>query len=161
MTFLIQELIPKLFNMVDKIDGELSPTESEKNASEIIRSIFLDLETLGYSRQKPFVIGEVEERMIKYANEHDIQLGSTEVYMSSHSLAHSEREHKVTIGKAVPKEDIIAFPVTRHNMEMSYDGAAFIFTDGKAKYVLHPNYAIKIDRKKVKKVVFITATLIG
>jgi len=46
-------------------------------------------------------------------------------------------------------------------MDMVYDGDAFIFTDGKAKYVIHPNYAIRIDRKREKRVVFITATQIG
>lgn len=138
----------------------MSPTDAEKNASEIIRGIFADIEKCGFSRQRPFIIGAVEDRMKKYAADNNIELGSSDVYMSSHSLSHSEREHKVNIGKAVPKEDIIAFPMTRHNMEMSFDGDAFIFTDGKAKYVIHPNYAIKIDRKREKKVVFITATLI-
>lgn len=137
------------------------PTDAEKNASEIISNIFADIEKCGYSRQKPFIIGAVEDRMKKYAEENNIELGSSDVYMSSHSLSHSEREHKVSIGKAVPKEEIIAFPMTRHNMDMSYDGNAFIFTDGKAKFVIHPNYSIKIDRKRVKKVVFITATQVG
>lgn len=136
------------------------PSDAEKNASEIIRKIFADIEKYGYSRQKPFIIGTVEDRMKKYAEENNIELGSFDVYMSSHSLSHSEREHKVSIGKAVPKEDIIAFPMTRHKMDMVYDGDAFIFTDGKAKYVIHPNYAIRIDRKREKRVVFITATQI-
>ncbi|MBQ6083137.1 MAG: hypothetical protein IJK92_02115 [Bacteroidales bacterium] len=119
------------------------PTEVEQNASEIIRGIFADIEKFGYSRQKPFIIGAVEDRMKKYAEENNIELGSSDVYMSS---------HKVKIGKAVPKEDIIAFPMTRHNMDMSFDGDTFIFTDGKAKYVIQPNYAIKIERKREKKV---------
>ena len=146
---------------MEKNNGVFSPTEDEKNASEMIRNIFADIEKYGYSRQPPFVIGAVEERMKKYAYENDIELGSSDIYMSSHSLSHSEREHKIVIGKAVPKEDLIAFPVTRHTMEMSFDGEAFIFTDGRAKFVIHPNYAIKIDGKREKKVVFITATQLG
>ena len=146
---------------MEKNNEVLSPVDAEMQASEIIRNIFADIEKYGYSQQKPFIIGAVEERMKKYADENDIELGSSDIYMSSHSLAHAEREHKISIGKAVSKEDIIAFPMTRHNMDMSFDGDAFIFTDGKAKYVVHPNYAIKIDRKREKKVVFITATLIN
>ena len=115
-------------------------TDVEKNASEIIRNIFADIEKYGYSQQPPFIIGAVEDRMKKYADENDIELGSSDIYMSSHSLAHAEREHKINIGKAVSKEDIIAFPMTRHNMDMSFDGDAFIFTDGRAKFVIHPNY---------------------
>lgn len=143
------------------MDGLFLGPDSEKNASEIIRSIFEDIEKCGYSRQPPFIIGAVEDRMKKYAEENNIELGSSDVYMSSHSLSHAQRDHKVNIGKAVPKEDVIAFPMTRHNMEMNFDGEAFIFTDGKAKYVIHPNYAIKIDRKRGKRVVFVTATKIG
>lgn len=74
-------------------------TDVEKNASRIIRNIFADIERYGYSQQKPFIIGAVEERMKKYAYENNIELGSSDVYMSSHSLSHSEREHKVIIGK--------------------------------------------------------------
>ena len=133
----------------------------EISASETIRNVFADIEKYGFSRQKPFIIGAVEERMRQYALENNIELGSSDVYMSSRSLSHSEREHKVNIGKAVEKEEIIAFPMTRHDMDMSYDGEAFIFTNGKAKFVIHPNYEIKIDRKKTKKVVFITATQLG
>ena len=133
----------------------------EISASETIRNVFADIEKYGFSRQKPFIIGAVEERMRQYALENNIELGSSDVYMSSRSLSHSEREHKVNIGKAVEKEEIIAFPMTRHDMDMSYDGEAFIFANGKAKFVIHPNYEIKIDRKKTKKVVFITATQLG
>ena len=133
----------------------------EISASETIRNVFADIEKYGFSRQKPFIIGAVEERMRQYAEDNNIELGSSDVYMSSRSLSHSEREHKVNIGKAVEKEEIIAFPMTRHDMDMSYDGEAFIFTNGKAKFVIHPNYEIKIDRKKTKKVVFITATQLG
>ena len=39
------------------------PTDAEKNASEIISNIFADIEKCGYSRQKPFIIGAVEDRM--------------------------------------------------------------------------------------------------
>ena len=133
----------------------------EISASETIRNVFADIEKYGFSRQKPFIIGAVEERMRQYALENNIELGSSDVYMSSRSLSHSEREHKVNIGKAVEKEEIIAFPMTRHDMDMSYDGEAFIFTNGKAKFVIHPNYEIKIEREKAKRVVFITATRMG
>ena len=130
----------------------------EISASDTIRNVFADIEKYGFSKQKPFIIGAVEERMKQYAEENNIELDSLDVYVSSRSLSHSEREHKVNIGKAVEKEEIIAFPMTRHEMEMSYDGEAFIFTNGNAKLVIHPNYEIKIERKKAKRVVFITAT---
>lgn len=82
-----------------KSNDIMYPTDVEKQASEIIRSIFADIEKYGYSQRPPFIIGAVEERMKKYAYENDIKLGSSDIYMSSHSLSHSEREHKIVIGK--------------------------------------------------------------
>lgn len=35
----------------------------EISASETIRNVFEDIEKYGFSRQKPFIIGAVEERM--------------------------------------------------------------------------------------------------
>ena len=139
----------------------MPPIDHEKSASIIIRRIYYDIEKHGFSREPPFIIGNVERRMKQYAKENNIELGSSEIYMSAHLLSHAERDHKVCIGKAVSKENIIDFPSNRHNMKMSYDGEAFIFTDENAKYVLHPNYEIKINRKRERKVVFITATKIG
>ena len=43
-------------------------------------------------------------------------------------------------------------------MDLYYDGECFIYTDGKSKYIVHPNYKMKISREVVKLVNFITAT---
>ena len=43
---------------------------------------------------------------------------------------------------------------------MNYDGKCFIYTNGVSKFIVHPNYEIKISRGKVKVVNFITATKI-
>lgn len=42
-------------------------------------------------------------------------------------------------------------------MDLFYDGSAFIYTDYKAKFIVHPNYAIKYSGKKTRRVNFITA----
>ena len=43
-------------------------------------------------------------------------------------------------------------------MELYYDGECFIYTDGLSKFIVHPNYKMKISRELVAKVNFITAT---
>lgn len=39
-----------------------------------------------------------------------------------------------------------------------YDGECFIYTDGQSKFIVHPNYKMKISRELVEQVNFITAT---
>ena len=41
---------------------------------------------------------------------------------------------------------------------LSPDGECFIYTDGKSKFIVHPNYQMKVSREIVKLVNFITAT---
>ena len=58
----------------------------------------------------------------------------------------------------VSKEELISFPARRFTMELYYDGECFIYTDGKSKFIVHPNYKMKISREIVKRVNFITAS---
>ena len=53
---------------------------------------------------------------------------------------------------------MIAFPQNRFSMELYYDGECFIYTDGQSKFIVHPNYKMKVNREQVKLVNFITAT---
>ena len=50
------------------------------------------------------------------------------------------------------------FPQQRFQMDLYYDGECFIYTDGVSKFIVHPNYKMKISRELVAHVNFITAT---
>ena len=39
-----------------------------------------------------------------------------------------------------------------------FNAASIIYTDGKSKFIVHPNYKMKISRELVAQVNFITAT---
>ena len=52
----------------------------------------------------------------------------------------------------------IGFPKNRFQMDIYYDGECFIYTDGISKFIVHPNYQMKVNREIVKLVNFITAT---
>ena len=43
-------------------------------------------------------------------------------------------------------------------MDLYYDGECFIYTNGRSKFVIHPNYKMKICRDYVQVVNYITAT---
>ena len=124
----------------------------------IIESVLTDISQKGYSSVQPFSIGKVEERMMQFAHTNAIILASDELYMSAKQLQHCMRASKATKGLVVTDADLIGFPQNRYKMDLYYDGECFIYTDGFSKFIIHPNYKMKISRELVAQVNFITAT---
>ena len=107
---------------------------------------------------QPFSIGKVEHRMLMFAQSNAITLASDDLYMSAKQLQHCMRASKNAKGLVVADADLIVFPQNRFHMDLYYDGECFIYTDGQSKFIIHPNYQMKISREVVAKVNFITAT---
>jgi len=124
----------------------------------LMAKVLDEISQKGFSSIQPFSIGKIEERMAEFAKINDIILGGDELYMSAKQLQHSLRASKEAKDLVVSKEELIAFPARRFTMELYYDGECFIYTDGKSKYIVHPNYKMKISREVVKRVNFITAS---
>ena len=124
----------------------------------LIKSVLTDISQKGYSSIQPFSIGKVEARMIQFAQTNAITLASDELYMSAKQLQHCMRASKATKGLVVADADLIGFPQKRFQMDLYYDGECFIYTDGVSKFIVHPNYQMKVSREVVKLVNFITAT---
>ncbi|MCR5850496.1 MAG: hypothetical protein K6G92_07260 [Bacteroidaceae bacterium] len=124
----------------------------------LISSVLEDIRQKGYSLIQPFVIGNVEGRMLLFAEANGVSLGGNELYMSAKQLQHCLRASKGAKGLAVDDSDLIGFPKNRFQMDLYYDGECFIYTDGHSKFFIHPNYKMKISREVVKRVNFITAT---
>lgn len=127
------------------------------SAREKIKRILLDLRMQNYSSVKPFSIGYVEERMRVFAKQNSITIAPS-LYMSAHAIAHAKRASKVNRGDAVHDRDLIDFPIERKRMDLYYDGENFVYTNYVNKFIVHPNYNLKIDRRKEKVVNFITAS---
>lgn len=125
--------------------------------SQIV-SVLSDIHQKGYSSVQPFSIGKVEERMMTFAQAKGITLASDDLYMSAKQLQHSMRASKGAKGLVVADVDLINFPKNRFQMDLYYDGECFIYTDGQSKFIVHPNYQMKVSREIVKLVNFITAT---
>ena len=87
-----------------------------------------------------------------------ITLASDELYMSAKQLQHCMRASKASKGLVVADTDLIGFPKNRFQLDLYYDGECFICTDGQSKFIVHPNYKMKISRELVELVNFITAT---
>ena len=125
---------------------------------ELIASVVTDIRLKGFSSVQPFSIGKIETRMFQFAQTNSIILASDELYMSVKQLQHSMRPSKKAKGLVVSDSDLIGFPKNRFSMELYYDGECFIYTDGLSKFIVHPNYQMKISRDVVKCVNFITAS---
>ena len=123
-----------------------------------IASVLSDIHQKGYSSVQPFSIGKVEERMMQFAQANNVILASDELYMSAKQLQHCMRASKNAKGLVVDDIDLIGFPQNRFQMDLYYDGECFIYTDGISKFIIHPNYQMKVNREIVKLVNFITAT---
>jgi len=131
----------------------------EINTIEVlIALVLMDIRQRGYSSVPPFSIGKVETRMMQFALQHSITLANDELYMSAKQLQHCMRASKSAKGLVVADSDLIGFPQNRFQMELYFDGECFIYTDGQSKFIVHPNYKMKISRELVAQVNFITAT---
>lgn len=112
-------------------------------------------EIQGFSRIKPFPIVRIGADVERYARLNGIQLGSKTIMFSYKFVAHALRESKGD--KRVSKNDIVNFPITKNKMDKHYDGESFIFTDYKVKFIIHPNYELKMANGKRLKANIITA----
>ena len=131
---------------------------TETTIESLIAVVLCDIRQQGYSSVQPFSIGKVEERMMLFAQNNAITLASDELYMSAKQLQHCMRASKASKGLVVDDADLIGFPQQRFQMDLYYDGECFIYTDGVSKFIVHPNYKMKISRELVAHVNFITAT---
>ena len=132
--------------------------ETDNSIESQIATVLSDIHLKGYSSAQPFSIGKVEQRMLSFAQANTVTLASDELYMSAKQLQHCMRASKNAKGLVVEDVDLIGFPQNRFQMDLYYDGECFIYTDGKSKFIVHPNYQMKVSREIVKLVNFITAT---
>ena len=132
--------------------------ETDNSIESQIAAVLSDIHQKGYSSAQPFSIGKVEQRMLSFAQANTVTLASDELYMSAKQLQHCMRASKNAKGLVVDDIDLIGFPQNRFQMDLYYDGECFIYTDGLSKFIVHPNYMMKICREVVAQVNFITAT---
>ena len=112
-------------------------TKPNRTASQKIAQVISDIRKDGYSKQQPFSIGYIENRMASFAINNGIELPNKTIYMSAHSISHALRDSKKSKGIAVNDTDLISFPERRHSLDLYYDGKSFVYTDNKIKFIIH------------------------
>lgn len=144
---------------MSKSVGGVRGGSATKSASQKIADAINSLDSNTRASAIPFTIGKVEDRMKRFAKEHGIELASDKLSMSPKQLQHALRDSKSEAGKTVTPQELISFPSRLSSMQLYHDSQKnnFVYTDGKAKYVIHPNYAVKKNGRHVN---FITASRI-
>lgn len=142
------------------MNGDGGDIYATSAASQKIRRVLAEIRMQGHSKTSPFAVGRVEKRMVDFAKANGITLGSKSIYMGAKSLSHATRGLKVKRGIRVSDIDLVSFPQRKSSMSLYYDTTTknFTYTNGSVKYILHPNYKIKLKSGKTRVVNFITAS---
>lgn len=114
------------------------------------------------AQMPPLNIGAVPTIIIKYADKNKISLDSHDIYITTKGIEHTLRESKVSKGIAVTADELVDFVKNRNNYAIYYDPAMgdFIFATSKAKFIVRPNYKLKINKEKKSVFNYISATRI-
>lgn len=131
-------------------------------ASQKIRDVITEIDSNGHSQVQPFAIGKVDPEIKDYARQNGLELASDDIVMTADRIGHTIRPTKVKAGIDVPREHLAQFPMRRSDMEIYHDSSNgnYVYFDRERneKFVLHPNYKMKINRKKESAVNYITAS---
>lgn len=114
------------------------------------------------AQMPPLNIGSVSSSITDYAEKNQIDLDSHDIYVTTKSIEHTFRESKVSKGIAVTVDELVDFVKNRNNYAIYYDPAMgdFIFATSKAKFIVRPNYKLKINKEKKSVFNYISATRI-
>ena len=81
--------------------------ESDKpTIEELITTVLIDIQQKGFSAVQPFSIGNVEQRMIQFAQDNEIVLASKQLYISAKQLQHCMRASKDAKGLVVSQDEL-------------------------------------------------------
>lgn len=129
------------------------------SAASKILGVISDIERQGYSTASPFSIGTVDSDLKAYADANGIELGSNQMYMTPKQIAHTMRDLHKDRGIDISPATLAKFPSERKHMSLYHDidKNNFVYFDGKVKYVVQPNYSLKMPKGKTRVVNFITA----
>ncbi|WP_302997821.1 hypothetical protein [Paramuribaculum intestinale] len=115
------------------------------------------------AQMAPLNIGTAPQAIIDYAKRNKIALFSDEIYITTKGIEHAFRESKIAKGIAVSKDELLDFVKNRDSYAIYYDPGMgdFIFATTKAKFIVRPNYKLKINKTKIAVLNYITATRIN
>jgi len=91
----------------------------DKAIKSQIERVLNEIHQQGYSSVQPFIVGKVEERMMRFIQVNAITLASDELYMSAKQLQHCMRTSKATKGLVVDDKDLERNQAARSNCSSS------------------------------------------
>ncbi len=124
-------------------------------AARRINAVLVEIRKNGFSTSPSFSIGGIGADVKRFAKREGITLGSDDIYISRKFLTHAMRASKGR--RRVAQKDIIDFPMRKRYMKRYYDGKVFVFTDYRTKFIIRPNYEIKLPNGEKRVANLITA----
>lgn len=108
-----------------------------------------------------FKCGTISIKLSKvFKEETGIKIENRYIYTGAASLFHHRTGVKAEKGKVANIEDIIKMPLNLGKMDVYVYKQSLIFSDGKNKYVLKPNYKVKSENGKIKIVNHISTSVL-
>lgn len=115
------------------------------------------------AQMPPLNIGTISSDITDYAEKNQIDLDSHDLYITTKGIEHTLRESKELKGIAVTVDELVDFVKNRNDYAIYYDPAMgdFIFATSKAKFIVRPNFKMKINKEKKSVFNYISATRIS
>lgn len=139
-----------------------TPLTPEQKASNTIQSVIQLLGGRDNVNPLSFRIGKIDREFREYATQNGIELAGNDLIMTRKQIAHTLRPSKKDKDKAISEQHLVEFPIRRKRMELYHDNSNknFIYFDRarNEKFVVHPNYELKIGKQTSRAVNYITAS---
>lgn len=136
----------------DKIKSKLKLLRDRIDANE------RDGRSPVFGDKTPFAVAKVEDVIKRHAAANDITIAGNVLCMSEDKLLHAVRTAKQNANKAVSEDDIANFPKNISRMDLYFDKAKnnYVYVQGFNKFVVEPNYKVKMSNGKIRSVLIIT-----
>lgn len=142
--------------MSDGFIPKLSTEGWQRRAQDKMREVMLNFRNNPFYHVAPFPIAKLGNDVVEFAKRNGITLADTDIIATSKFISHSQRTSKGDL--RVSDAAYIGFPITSQKMEVYRDNRkSLIFTDRINKFIIHPNYLLKLRNNKVRAVNLITA----
>lgn len=134
------------------MDVRISKRTYTNDSARRISRVIKDFRLRKYSKEKPIYLGKTDNRIIQFAVKNKIMVSAEGMYITAEQVAHTFRNTKVRNGIVIPAQSLISFSQSYNSMDLYYDKNKknFVYTNGSEKFVVHPNYKIRLPNKNLQ-----------
>ena len=104
-----------------------------------------------FPKMGDIVIGKVEQRMKRYAREHNVEMANGGLVLNIKKFSHMIRQEKRRIDKAVGRDGWVSFPKEYRRMRLywDHDKRNFVYVSTANKFIVEPNKQLNTSKERV------------